>query len=203
MKERKIFFLATLGVFLSFLTSAQTYQVGSIIKDFSLPDVSNKTISLSDYKGAKGFIIVFTSNSCPFSKLYEQRLAELNQMYKERGYHLIAINSNDPQRYPDDSFENMKLKAKEINIDYPYLFDEEQKIGALFNPQKTPQAFIVNVENHLYKIAYSGAIDDNASDTKTVKTKFVEKALEDLLSGNKVSVTTSKPVGCMVKWRKK
>jgi glutathione peroxidase-family protein len=203
MEKRTIFFLLFLGIFLSFAIRAQSYQVGSIIKDFSLMDVSGKTISMSEYKGAKGFIIVFTSNSCPFSKLYEQRLNELNGKYKGLGYYLIAINPNDPSKNPEDSFENMKLKSSEQNMDYRYLFDEEQRVSALFNPQKTPQAFVVNVENHLFKIVYSGAIDDNASNEKAVKTRLLENAIDELVAGNKVSVQTSKPVGCSVKWKRK
>jgi peroxiredoxin len=203
MKKEKFFFPIILGLFLSFISSAQTYQVGSIIKDFSLPGVNGKTFTMSEHKAAKGFIIVFTSSSCPFSKLYEQRLNELNTKYKERGYILIAINPNDPEKNPEDSFDNMKLKSKEMNIEYPYLYDENQILSGLFNPHKTPQAFIVNIENRHYKIVYMGAIDDNASNEKAVKNKYLENALDELLSGNKVSIPTSKPVGCSVKWKKK
>lgn len=180
----------------------QEYKVGSIIKDFKLLDVSGKTISLSDYKSAKGFVIVFTSNTCPFSKLYEERLNKLSLKYKDIGFPVIVINANDQEIQPGDSYENMKLKAEEKQFGFPYLFDDNQKITSLFNPLKTPHAFVVLKDSHNYKIVYSGAIDDSPSNPATIKVNFIEKAVEELLAGKKVSMSTSKPVGCTVKWKK-
>jgi peroxiredoxin len=183
--------------------NAQGYQVGSVVKDFNLPSVDGKNVSLSDFKNSKGFIIVFTCNACPYSKLYEERLNQLNSKYKNLGVHLIAINPNDPQTQPEDSFEKMKSKSMDKNLAYPYLYDENQKQTTAFNPSKTPHAFVITVENNNYKVVYSGAIDDNSSDAEAVKVKFVENAVDEVISGRKISVASSTPVGCAVKWKKR
>ncbi|HYG40329.1 MAG TPA: thioredoxin family protein [Cytophagales bacterium] len=198
-KKLVLFFIAML---FSLYLYPQEYKVGSIIKDFKLLDVTGKTVSLSDYKNAKGFIIVFTSNTCPFSKLYEERLNKLSLKYQQTGFPVIVINANDPAMQPGESFDNMKLKAEEKQFVFPYLFDEGQKVTTLFYPLKTPHAFVVTRESNNYKIVYSGAIDDSPSNAATVKVNFVENAVDELLAGKKVSISTSKPIGCTVKWKK-
>lgn len=198
-KKLVLFFIAML---FSLYLYPQEYKVGSIIKDFKLLDVTGKTVSLSDYKNAKGFIIVFTSNTCPFSKLYEERLNKLSLKYQQTGFPVIVINANDPAMQPGESFDNMKLKAGEKQFVFPYLFDEGQKVTTLFYPLKTPHAFVVTRESNNYKIVYSGAIDDSPSNAATVKSNFVENAVDELLAGKKVSLSTSKPIGCTVKWKK-
>ena len=100
------------------------YKVGDVATGFKLKNVDNKLVSLSDYKDAKGFIVIFTCNHCPYAKAYEGRIMGLNHKYASKGYPVIAINPNDPKVEPQDSFEGMQQRAKEKGFTFPYLFDE-------------------------------------------------------------------------------
>ena len=200
-KSVQILSFALVAVIL--LTSAATngYKVGDTVKDFSLKNIDGKMVSLKDNIGAKGAIIIFTCNHCPYAKAYEQRVMELDKMYKGKGFPVIAINPNDPVAVPDDSFDNMVKTAKQKGYTFPYLIDETQQVARQFGAARTPHVFVLNKTDKGYEVAYIGAIDDNTEDAGAVKHKYVEDAVNALLNGKSVPVTETKAVGCTIKWK--
>ncbi|HMU05344.1 MAG TPA: thioredoxin family protein, partial [Saprospiraceae bacterium] len=156
------------------------FQPGDKASDFDLKSVDGKNYSLASFKDAKGFIVVFTCNSCPFAVMYEDRIVELSKKYGKKGYQVIAINPNDPEVKPDDSYERMKVRAKDKGFDFPYLFDEGQKVYPAYGATKTPHVFLLD-KNHVVK--YVGAIDDNAEDASQVEEKYLENAIAALDKG--------------------
>ena len=177
-------------------TNPTGYKVGDKATDFKLKSVDNKMYSMADYKDAKGFIVVFTCNHCPFAVKYEDRIIDLAKKYKSKGYILLAINPNDPAAQPDDSFEKMQVRAKEKKFTFPYLFDEGQKIYPQYGATKTPHVFLLD-KNLIVK--YIGAIDDNHSDETAVEQKYVQNAVDALLKNQEVKVKTTKAIGCSIK----
>ncbi|MEZ7495040.1 thioredoxin family protein [Leeuwenhoekiella aequorea] len=174
------------------------YEVGDIATDFSLKDVSGKQVSLSQFNDAKGFILVFMCNTCPFSIANEERILALDKKYKSVGFPVIGINPNNPVVSPGDSFESMQQRAKERNFTFPYLFDEEQQVYPQYGATKTPHVFILKKENGLV-VKYMGAIDDSVRDSETVTEKYVENAINSLLSDEDIKITSTKAIGCSIK----
>ena len=172
------------------------YKPGDVATDFNLKSVDGKNYSMSDYKNAKGYIVVFTCNHCPFAVKYEDRINDLAKKYKSKGYVLLAINPNDPVAQPEDSYELMKVRAKEKGFVFPYLFDEGQKIYPQYGATKTPHVFLLD-KNRVVK--YIGAIDDNVDSANDVKEKFLENAIVALESGKTPSPETTKAIGCSIK----
>lgn len=179
------------------------YKIGDSATDFKLKNVDNKMVSLSDYNSAKGYIVVFTCNHCPYAKAYEDRVIALNNKYAPKGYPVIAINPNDPQVEPVDNFEGMQKRAKEKGFTFPYLFDDGQKIYPQYGATRTPHVFVLNKENGKNIVRYIGAIDDNYSDVNDVSQKYVEAAVDALISGKPVAQTTTVAIGCSIKAQKK
>ena len=196
---KKIGILTLLTVILMSFTNTSGYQPGDKATDFKLKSVDGKMYSMSDYKDAKGFIVVFTCNHCPFAVKYEDRVIELAKKYKSKGYVLLAINPNDPSVVPDDSFEKMKERAKEKGFTFPYMFDEGQKIFPQYGATKTPHVFLLD-KNLIVK--YIGAIDDNVEDASAVKVKFLENAIAALEKGQEIEVPLTKAIGCSIKEKK-
>ena len=178
------------------------YKVGDKAADFKLKNVDNKMVSMSDYKDAKGIIVVFTCNHCPFAVKYESRIMALDKKYKSKGFPVVAISPNDPTIVPDDSPDNMKILARKKGYSFPYLFDETQETAKAYGATKTPHVYLLVKENADYIVKYIGAIDDNADDEKAVKEKYVENAIENILAGKPVSPETTKAIGCGIKWKK-
>ncbi len=175
------------------------YAVGDIATDFSLKNVDDTMVSLSDYKDTKGFVVIFTCNHCPYSVAYEDRIIALNASLAPKGYPVIAINPNNPKAYPEDSFEHMKIRAKDKGFTFPYLFDEGQKIYPQYGATKTPHVYVLEKTTEGLVVRYIGAIDNNYKDAKKADKKYVENAVSELLSGKKVSVETTKAIGCSIK----
>lgn len=192
------FFALLMGVLMSF-TNPTGYKVGDKATDFKLKSVDNKMYSMADYKDAKGFIVVFTCNHCPFAVKYEDRIIDLAKKYKSKGYILLAINPNDPVAQPEDSFELMQKRAKEKKFTFPYLFDEGQKIYPQYGATKTPHVFLLD-KNLVVK--YIGAIDDNVEDASQVKEKYLENAIAALEKGQEPTPNTTKAIGCSIKVKK-
>lgn len=201
MKKFKIAFLVlAAGLITAFTTNNPAgYEIGSIATDFSLKNVDNKNVSLKDYKDAKGFIVIFTCNHCPFAVAYEDRIIDLDKKYKKLGYPVIAINPNNPEKQKDDSFDKMKVRAKEKGFTFPYLFDDGQKIYPQYGATKTPHVYILQKTDKGNVVQYIGAIDDNHSDASAVKQKYVEVAVDALLKNQEVKVKTTKAIGCSIK----
>jgi peroxiredoxin len=183
----------------SLFNNTSGYKPGDVATDFSLKSVDGKMVSMSDYKDAKGYVVVFTCNSCPFAVKYEDRLNAFAKKYTSKGYILIAINPNDASVKPEDSFEKMKERAKEKQFAFPYVYDEKQTIYPQYGATKTPHIFLLD-KNRVVK--YIGAIDDNADDADMVKEKYLENAIEALEKGQDPSPTTTKAIGCSIKAKK-
>lgn len=178
---------------------AQGYKVGDIASDFKLKNVDGKTVSLSDYKDAKGYIVIFTCNHCPYAKAYEDRINALNQKYAAKGYPVIAINPNDPSIVPEDSYEKMIVRAKEKNFTFPYLFDDGQKVLPKYGATRTPHVYLLEKTTAGNKVAYIGAIDDNYQDASAVTEKYVENAIAALQNGKQPEPNFTKAIGCSIK----
>jgi peroxiredoxin len=185
--------LASIGV------NAQAYQIGDEAIDFKLKNVDGKHISLSDYEDAKGFIVIFTCNHCPYSVAYEDRIIEIDKKYKSKGFPVIAINPNDPELYPSDSFENMIIRSEEKGFTFPYIFDNTQEIYKTYGATKTPHVFILSNNSGKYKVEYIGAIDNNYKDAEQVTEHYINDAVDALLQNKKPKVTSTKAIGCSIK----
>jgi peroxiredoxin len=186
---------------LLFAGRAPEYGVGDVVKDFSLKNVDGKTISLSDYSSSKGLIVVFDCNTCPFSKGYNDRIIALSKKYKVKGFPLIAINANDPGMSPGDSFEEMVSYAKSKGYDFPYLVDVTQNVAKDFGATNTPHVFVLKKEGSGFRVAYVGAIDNNARDEKSVTKRYVEDAVEAIVNNKPVTDEKTKAIGCSIKYR--
>lgn len=183
-------------------TAYDGYEVGDYVSDFSLPSTNGKTVSLADYSSAKGFIVVFTCNTCPYAKLYEQRIIDLDKKYAGKGFPVIAINPNDIGQKPDDSMEAMASLATEKGYTFPYLRDDSQEVAKMFGASKTPHVYVLNKEEAgKFKVEYIGAIDDSPREVSDVQETYVEDAIDALLTGKKPTVTNQKAIGCTIKWK--
>jgi len=176
-----------------------SYQIGDVAEDFSLINVDGKMVSLSDFEEAKGFIVIFTCNTCPVSVANEDRIIDLNEKYKDQGFPVIAINPNNPDVSGGDSFELMKVRAKEKGFNFPYLFDDGQKVYPTYGASKTPHVYVLNKEEDELIVRYIGSIDDSARNAGAVKTKFVENAVDALTKGMPVDLASTKAIGCSIK----
>lgn len=201
MKTTTLIASFVLGLFLATQVQAQ-YKVGDVVSDFSLKNVDNKNVSLAQYPAAKGFIVVFTCNTCPFAMKYESRVEQLNKEFSSKGYPVIAISSNDSQAKPGDSFEEMQKKAKAEGFTFPYLYDESQAVAKQFGATNTPHVYVVSKEGGKLVVKYIGAIDNNADDASKADKKYVAEAINSLLEGKSPAVTATKAIGCGIKWKK-
>ncbi|MCR5889964.1 thioredoxin family protein [Hymenobacter sp. J193] len=178
------------------------YQVGDKAADFRLKNVDGKLVSLADNKAAKGYIVVFTCNTCPYAQAYESRILALHQQYASQGYPVVAINPNDPATVPGDSFAEMQKRAKSKAYAFPYLQDETQQVARQYGATRTPHLYVLTRQGNDFVVSYIGAIDDNSEDAKLVKTKYLENAMTELLAGKPATVSSTKAIGCTIKWKK-
>lgn len=180
--------------------------LGAAAPDFTLPGVDGRTWSLKGFAGAKILIVVFTCNHCPTAQAYEERLKKIVDDYKNKGVALVAISPNDPRSvrldelgYTDlsDSFEEMKVRAKEKAFNFPYLYDgDSEAISRSYGPAVTPHAFVFDAER---KLRYVGRIDDAERET-LVKAHDLRNALEALLADRAPEIAQTKTFGCSIKW---
>jgi peroxiredoxin len=172
-------------------------MIGKVVNDFTLKNIDTRNVSLSSYKNAKGFIIVFTCNHCPFAKLYPKRLNDLNTKYKPLGVPLLAINPMDATIYEEEVFEMMQKKANTAKFNFPYLQDDLQIVGKNFHAEHTPQAFVIWKVNDNWVVKYSGAIDDNGQHPE-LATPFIAKAVDNLLMQQPVLLPETQSFGCKI-----
>ena len=205
MKFIKIISVFAIVLFASAFTSSMGnsvgngYEVGDIATDFKLKNIDGSMVSLADYKNAKGYIVIFTCNTCPYAVLYEDRIIALDKKYASKGYQVIAIMPNNIAVKPDDNLEAMKQRAKEKGFTFPYLIDKEQKVYPKFGATKTPHMFVLQKTKKGNVVKYIGAIDDNYKDASSVTTKYVEKAVDALIQGREVEQKETKAIGCSIK----
>ena len=182
-------------------TPGDPYKPGDKAKDFKLKNINGKMLSLSDYDDAKGFIVIFTCNHCPFAKKYENEIIMLDKKYKRKGYPVVAINPNDAEAYPADSYDKMKLRAKEKGFSFPYLYDESQEIAQEYGALKTPHAYLLQKKGDDLVVRYVGAIDDNAYKPAKSKVEYLANAVDALVAGKTIEPAETKAVGCGIKWK--
>jgi peroxiredoxin len=195
-------YLLIIALFASLAVSAQGYKVGDEAMNFTLKNIDDKMVSLSDYANEKGVVVIFTCNHCPYSVAYEDRIVALDKKYKKKGFPVVAINPNDPADYPEDSFENMKIRAREKGFTFPYLIDEKQEVYPVYGATKTPHVYLLKNKNGKFMVKYIGAIDNNSKDAAKVTEAYLANAIDALLAGNKPNPELTKAVGCSIKPKK-
>ena len=178
--------------------AADGYKVGDKAADFKLKNIDGKMVSLADNKAARGYIVVFTCNTCPYAKAYESRVIELNTKYAPLGYPVVAINPNDATTVPGDSYAAMQTKK----YAFPYLQDESQQVAKTYGATRTPHLFVLTRQGSDFVVSYIGAIDDNSEDAKLAKTKYVENAMTEILAGKPATTNSTKAIGCTIKWKR-
>jgi peroxiredoxin len=201
---KKIILLIMLA-FSAFLSQAQnaTLKAGDTAPDFKLKNVDGKEVSFASFPKAKGYIVVFTCNTCPYAIGYEQRIIDLDNKFRPQGYPVIAINPNDPEASKADTYEKMQELARSKKYPFPYLFDAGQKITDQYGAKHTPHLFIVSKTAKGNVVEYVGAIDNDPEGNNAQKTKYAEDVIAALKSNQKPAITQTKEIGCTVKRKAK
>ncbi|MFX0116192.1 MAG: thioredoxin family protein [Candidatus Hodarchaeota archaeon] len=176
---------------------SEMLSIGSKAPAFSLPGVDGKEYSLDSFADKKVLVVIFSCNHCPYVQAYEDRMVAIQRDYETKGVTLVAINSNETNNYPTDSFEHMVERAKERGFNFPYLRDETQEIADAYGAERTPHLFVFN-ENR--ELAYIGAIDDNWKEPDQVKKQYLRDALDALLEGREIVEKETYAIGCTIKW---
>jgi len=171
--------------------------IGSNAPDFNLIGTDDKMHALKDLKGDKGTLVVFTCNHCPFAIKYQDRIIGLTDTYTKQGISVVAISCNDADGYADDSFPNMKVRAKEKGFNFPYLYDESQAVAMQYGPMVTPHTFLFDSKLNL---VYRGRVDDSAKEDE-VKKRELTDALDALVAGKDIPVAETTAFGCSIKWK--
>jgi peroxiredoxin len=172
--------------------------VGTPAPPFSLPATDGKTYSIESFADAPVLVVVFTCNHCPYAKAVEERLVALQRDYADRGVRLVAINPNDDERYPDDSFDAMVQRASERGFNFPYLRDASQEVARAYDAACTPDIFVFDAER---KLTYNGRLDDNWQDPSSVTRRDLREVLDAMLAGKPIGVEAVPSMGCSIKWR--
>lgn len=201
---KKYLVIMAMGIILPAMSAGQAppYRAGDQASDFRLKNIRGEIVSLSNIKDARGFIVAFWCNTCPFVKKYEQRLIELNREFSSRGFPVIAINSNDKIVSPGDSYEEMQRLAKSKGYDFEYLYDESQDVARLYGATNTPHVYILLKKEGKLIVQYAGAIDNNADNGNAADKQYVRDAVNSLLKGEQVAVKGTRAVGCSLKWKR-
>ncbi|KYG81589.1 AhpC/TSA family protein [Roseivirga ehrenbergii] len=178
----------------------QGVKIGDIAPDFNLKNVDGKIVSLNTNKNAKGYIIVFTCNTCPYSEMYEDRIIALHNKYSALGYPVIAIQPNNPEVSVGDSYSKMKERANDKEFPFAYLIDTDiQETTAAYGATNTPQVFVLNKETSGFRVGYIGAIDNNSRNPEAATKRYVESAVDALLNGQSIETNNTKAIGCTIK----
>lgn len=175
------------------------YKVGDKVEDFSLKGVDGEMVSMGSFADAEGAIVIFTCNTCPYSEMYEERIISLHDKYATDGWPVIAINPNDPDVKPGDSYDAMVSYAAEKGFKFPYLFDDGQEVYPKWGASRTPHVFIVQNTDEGGMLKYIGAIDDNARDESKVTVNYVDKAISAIRANKEVDPNFTKAIGCSIK----
>jgi peroxiredoxin len=176
-------------------------ELGREASDFSLPGVDGKTYRLADFQDARALVVIFMCNHCPYVIAVQERINSLAKEYAARGVRVVGINSNDPMRYPDDSFDEMKKRAKEQGYVFPYLQDESQEVARVYGAVCTPDPYVYENVQGRFLLKYHGRIDDSWKDPRAVKRRDLADALDTILIGGDVPTAQTPSMGCSIKWK--
>ena len=187
---------------MALMHSNQT-PVGERAPDFDLPSVDGKNYSLSSFAGADVVVVIFTCNHCPYAIAVEDRLVAIQADYLDKGVRFVAINPNDAQNYPADSFKAMKVRAKEKNFNFPYLVDETQEVARAYDAACTPDLFVLNKNR---TVLFNTRIDDNWQEPEKVTHRDLRLLLDTVLNAPaddsvKPSFEVKPSMGCSIKWK--
>jgi peroxiredoxin len=174
-----------------------TLALGSTAPAFDLPGVDGERHTLDDYADAAALALVQSCNHCPYVQAWEGRMVAIQDEYGPRGFRLVAISSNDAERYPEDSFDEMRARAQREGFTFDYLYDEDQSVARSLAAERTPEVFLFDRDRRL---VYHGAIDDSRDD-RAVSQNYLRDALDAVLSGEAPAVSETPAVGCTVKYR--
>ena len=175
-----------------------TLELGSAAPDFKLPGTDGRTYSLADFQKAKLLIVVFACNHCPYVVGSEARMKKLVADYAPRGVQMVAINANETQNHPNDSFAHMQERVRQEKLTWTYLRDETQDIARVYGALRTPHFYVFDAQR---KLRYTGRMDDNPREPEKAKTHELRDALDALLAGKQPAVAATNPIGCNVKWK--
>ena len=165
--------------------------------DVEVKDVSGEMITLNEVSGENGLLVIFSCNTCPWVKRWEDRYNPHARLAEKNGIGTIALNPNTAYRDRGDGYEDMKERAREQGYEFYYALDENSEMAKAFGATRTPHIFLFNSDMEL---VYRGAIDDNANSAEDVKEPYLKNAIEALGAGEEISVKTSKSLGCTIKW---
>jgi peroxiredoxin len=179
---------------------AFTLDIGDKAPAFDLCGADGENHTLDEYSDAKILIIVFSCNHCPYVVGSEDRMKRLYAEYKPKGVEMVAINSNETENHPGDSFENMVLRVDEEDLPWPYLRDQTQAVARAYGALRTPHFFVFDEDRTLQ---YTGRMDDNPRQPGKQTTHELADALDALLEGKTPPVAVTNPIGCNVKWKGK
>lgn len=197
---KKIILTGLLAIVAIVSINAQGYNVGDVAENFELKNVDGETVSLFSYQEAtNGAIVIFTCNHCPYAIAYEDRIIELDKKFKPEGYPVIAINPNDPELAPGDSYEKMQQRANDKGFTFPYLFDKTQEVYKIYGAKRTPHVYLLKKSGKEFIVSYIGTIDDNYKDASMVEKKYLENAVTALLNGKDPEPNFTKAIGCTIK----
>lgn len=200
-KTTALLTIFTMMLFVHGKMADKGYSVGDYARDFELKGIDGKKVSMADYPNAKGFVVVFTCNECPYAKAYEDRINEINKDYALQGYPVIAINPNSSV-VSSESLEKMKKRAEEKDFTFPYLVDETQEITRTYGATNTPHVYVLDKEKEdKYRVAYVGTIDNNYQDAGKADKHYVRDALDALMKSQTVPEAKTKAIGCTIKWK--
>lgn len=184
------------------LTYSEMVPLGSMAPDFRLSGttdgVTDATVSLADFKNAKALLVVFMCNHCPYVKAINDRLAQLARNYQPRGLAVVAINSNDATRYPDDGLPAMKEQHRSHGFSFPYLVDDTQSVARAYGAVCTPDFFLFD---DAQRLSYRGRLDDNWKEPQNVTRRDLADAVEALLTGGAPTADQIPSMGCSIKWK--
>jgi hypothetical protein len=166
----------------------------------AMKNVDGRDVTLAGARGKKGTLVLFICNHCPWVKMWQPRIAEIGNAALGQGIGVVAVNGNDPDAYPEDAFEVMVERAKEVGYRFPYVVDATSDVARAFGATKTPEAFLFDAKGRL---VYHGAIDDNARDAKAVTSRWLADAVAAVAAGKPVATAESKALGCSIKLREK
>ena len=181
-------------IILSVISNAQNgYNIGEKVSNFSLNNVlNNAAVNLSEYHSSKAVVIIFTNSTCPFAKLYEDRIVNMAEEFKSKNVSLILINPSE------ENTGVIAKKTQEKNYTFPYLTDQKMQVSKLFGATKTPEAYILKPFNGNFTLVYKGAIDDNPQVATDVSRNYLKEAINDILSNQSVKFPERRPAGCMI-----
>jgi peroxiredoxin len=197
---KKVILTSLLVIVAIISINAQGYNVGDEAENFELKNIDGEKVSLNSYQeAAKGAIVIFTCNHCPYAIAYEDRIIDLDKKFRSQGYPVIAINPNDPELAPGDSYEKMQQRSKEKGFTFPYLFDDTQEVYKMYGAKRTPHVYLLKKTDKKFIVSYIGTIDDNYKDASMVKKKYLENAVQALLDGKNPEPNFTKAIGCTIK----